>query len=61
MSFAIIVPARKGSKSLKNKNLVKIRNIPLVEYTFRSLKGISTDKFVLTNDDRIKKISKIWI
>lgn len=58
MSFAIIVPVRKGSKSLKNKNLVKIRNIPLVEYTFRSLKGISTDKFVLTNDNRIKKISK---
>ena len=58
MSFAIIVPVRKGSKSLKNKNLVKIRNIPLVEYTFRSLKGISIDKFVLTNDNRIKKISK---
>jgi CMP-N-acetylneuraminic acid synthetase len=27
MKFAIVIPARKGSKGVKNKNLIKIKNI----------------------------------
>jgi|TARA_B110000259_G_C13915183_1_gene362529 CMP-N,N'-diacetyllegionaminic acid synthase len=58
MSFAIIVPARKGSKSLKGKNLKKIKNIPLIEYTFKTIKEFKCNKFVLTNDNKVKKIAK---
>ena len=34
MKFAIVIPARKGSKGIKNKNLIKIKNKPLIQYTF---------------------------
>ena len=36
--FLFIIPARKGSKGIKNKNIVKINNKKLIEYTFQSLK-----------------------
>lgn len=57
MKFAIVIPARKGSKSLKNKNLKKINNIPLVEYTFKSIEKINFPKFILSDDLKIKKIA----
>ena len=34
MKFISVIPARKGSKSIKNKNVIKIKNKPLIEYTF---------------------------
>ena len=55
MRFAIIVPARKGSKTIKDKNLFKINNKPLVEYTFSQIKDLNYEKFVLTDDVRILK------
>jgi len=58
MKFAIIVPARKGSKSLINKNLVYLKEKKLIEYTFREAKNIKIHKFILTNDKRILKIAK---
>ena len=41
--FLFIIPARKGSKGIKNKNIVKINNKKLIEYTFQSLKKIPND------------------
>ena len=59
MKFAIVVPARKGSKGIKNKNLVKINDKHLIEYTLLAAKkSIVKQKFILTDDDKIKKISK---
>mgnify|MGYP000421357200 FL=1 len=58
MNFAIVIPARKGSKSIKNKNLIKIKNKPLIQYTFDQIKNIKIPKFILSNDDDIKLLAK---
>ena len=36
--FICIIPARSGSKGLKNKNLLKINGIPLVLWPINSAK-----------------------
>ena len=36
-----IIPARKGSKGIKNKNIVKFLGKPLVQHTFATAKKIS--------------------
>ena len=62
MKFAIIVPARKGSKTVKDKNLYKLKNKSLIEYTFNQIKKLNFKKFVLSNDERIlRKASKYKI
>ena len=57
--FIFIIPARKNSKGIKNKNLIKINNKKLVEYTFDILKNIPKNrKYVLTDSKSIKLIAK---
>jgi len=53
-----IIPARSGSKRIKNKNLKKINNKPLIHYTLEYAlnNGKYIDKFFLSTDS--KKISK---
>ncbi|WP_428741975.1 cytidylyltransferase domain-containing protein [Tenacibaculum sp.] len=47
-----IIPARKGSKRIKNKNTIDFCGKPLIQWTFDSLKDIELiDKIVLTTDD----------
>ena len=59
MKFAIVIPARKNSKSIKNKNRFKINGKPLIEYTFKqALLSKIKLKFIITDDEKIKKISK---
>ena len=59
MKFAIVIPARKNSKSIKNKNMFKINGKPLIEYTLKqALLSKIRLKFVITDDEKIKKISK---
>ena len=56
--FIIVVPARYGSKSIKNKNIIKINSIPMISYTFEKIKSLKIPKFVLSNDQRVLNIAK---
>ena len=42
--FLFIIPARKNSKGIKNKNFLKINKKYLIEYTFDKIKNISYNK-----------------
>ncbi|MFC1804898.1 cytidylyltransferase domain-containing protein [Candidatus Omnitrophota bacterium] len=53
-----IIPARKGSKRLRNKNIRLLLGKPLIAYTIRAaLKSRLLDKTIVSTDD--KKIAKI--
>ncbi len=59
MNVIAVIPARKGSKSIKNKNIIKINKKSLIEYTFTEVKkSILKKSFVLTDSQKIKKIAK---
>jgi CMP-N-acetylneuraminic acid synthetase len=53
-----IIPARSGSKRIKNKNIVKLKNKPLIGYTIKIAKKCKfIDKIVVSSES--KKILKI--
>lgn len=53
LNFLAIIPARGGSKEIKNKNLVKINNKPLISYSIESAKNSKyVNKVVVTTDDK---------
>jgi N-acylneuraminate cytidylyltransferase/CMP-N,N'-diacetyllegionaminic acid synthase len=59
----IIIPARGGSKGIKNKNIVNVKGKPLIFYTVKpSLKikenGLIDDVIVSTDSEKIAEISK---
>lgn len=59
MRFVSVIPARAGSKGLKNKNIFNICGKSLIEYTFEAAKKSKVrNNFVLTDSSKIKKISK---
>lgn len=60
MKILAIILARKGSKRIKNKNLIKIGRIKLVEKTILLSKKISLFENILlsTDDKKILKIGK---
>jgi CMP-N,N'-diacetyllegionaminic acid synthase len=55
-----IIPARSGSKGVKNKNIRKINNKELIGYTIETAKKIKLiNKIIVsTNSKKIKKISE---
>ena len=55
-----IIPARKGSKGIKNKNTKILHGIPLIEHTLKYAKKIdkSFDVLVSTDSPKIKKLSR---
>jgi len=57
--FLAVIPARSGSKSIKNKNIVKINGNPLINYTIKAaLKSkYLTDVVVSTDSLKIAKIA----
>ena len=47
MNVIAVIPARKGSKSIKNKNIIKINKKSLIEYTFTEVeKSILKKSFI---------------
>ena len=46
-----VIPARKGSKGLPNKNRLDLGGIPLIEHTFKSASNSTIDGLVVTSDD----------
>ena len=55
-----LIPARSGSKGLKNKNILKLKDIPLIAWTIKSaLKSKKIDKIIVDSDsEKILNISK---
>lgn len=56
----ILIPARKNSKGIKNKNIVKINKKPLIEYTLDSIKKSKLNikkSFIVSDDKRVKNIA----
>lgn len=55
-NFIAIIPARSGSKGIKNKNLRKINGIPLINYTIEAAKRSKFIKKIFVSTDG-KKIA----
>ena len=49
--FWALIPARKGSKSIKNKNLLKLNKIPLIGYSLISAKKNKLIKKIIFSSD----------
>ena len=58
--FTAIIPARAGSKGIKNKNIIDIANHPLIAYSIEAAKKSKyiDEIYVSTNGKKISKISK---
>ena len=56
MKILGIIPARKNSKGIKNKNLKKLNGKPLIEYTIESAIKSKINHIIITSD--IKSLSK---
>jgi len=55
-----IIPARKGSKRIKNKNLIKLNGIPLINHTIEHAinSKLLSEIYISTNCERIKSNCK---
>ena len=54
-----IIPARGGSKGIKNKNIIPFVNKPLIQWTIQQslLSSLVDETFVTTNNPEISKIA----
>lgn len=58
MNFLTIIPARGGSKNLKNKNILNFNGKPLIHWTLRAAKKSKYINDIIVSTDS-KKIAKI--
>ena len=59
MKIIAVIPARAGSRGIKNKNIIKLNKKSLIEYTFlAATKSNLKDIFLITDCMKTKKISK---
>ena len=59
MKIVAVIPARGGSKSIKNKNIYKIKNKPLIFYSIETaIKSNVFDKIIVSSDsDKILSLA----
>ena len=59
-NVAIIIPARSGSKRLKNKNIYKFRSKPMIFWAIKAAKGsaFKNNVYVTSENNKILNISK---
>lgn len=51
--IAVIIPARKGSKGIPNKNITLLNGIPLIEHTIKEAKKVKLiDKIIVSTDSK---------
>ncbi len=62
MGYIAFIPARSGSRRIKNKNIINLNQKPLIYYTINAAKKSKFIKkiFVSTDSEKIKKISEIY-
>ena len=60
MKNLIIIPARKGSKRLKNKNFLKLNDKTLLEHTIEFAKTVNDPNFIIVSTDSrdLQKLSR---
>ena len=59
MKIVSLIPARKGSKGIKNKNLINLCGKPLIRYSIQaSLKSKVNETYVSSDCSKILNISK---
>jgi CMP-N-acetylneuraminic acid synthetase len=58
--IAAIIPARKGSKGISNKNIINLNGYPLIEYSLKEATKVDIiDKLIVSTDSQeVLKISK---
>ncbi len=58
--FLTIIPARKGSRRVPNKNIRPLAGVPLIEWTFKACASldINQDVFVSTNCEKIQESAR---
>ena len=56
--YICIIPARAGSKGIKNKNIAILNGLPLVQHSINTAKKLRKycDIAVSTNSPKVKKI-----
>ena len=56
-----IIPARSGSKGVKNKNIKLINGKPLIYWTIKEAKKSKLSQIIVSTDSKnIKNFKKIW-
>lgn len=60
MSYIAFIPARSGSKRVKNKNIIKIKKKPLIHYTLNAAKKSKfiSGFYISTDSKKIKSIAE---
>tara|TARA_B100000989_G_scaffold293945_1_gene272129 strand:+ start:2669 stop:3316 length:648 start_codon:yes stop_codon:yes gene_type:complete len=59
MKIVSLIPARKGSKGIKNKNLIDLCGKPLIHYSIQaSINSLVNETWVSSDSDEILKTSK---
>mgnify|MGYP001255668026 CR=1 FL=1 len=61
MKIVSVIPARKGSKGIPNKNLINLCGKPLIYYSIKASKrSLVKETWVSSDSDKILKISKSY-
>ena len=58
--YLCVIPARAGSKGIKNKNFIKINGVPLIQHTINTAVSLKNycDIVISSDSKKIKKICK---